>query len=182
MPHFENMGERVPLIARKAERDRGNRDQLSWKHVELMRKLWKGQLVLKGVLSTGVARTARESGIDGIMVSNHGGRQLDHSVAPLRVLPGIAAVAGDMTVMMDGGIRRGTDVLKALALGAKFVFVGRPFLYAVAVGGDAGVRHAVKLLRDEVSRDMALLGITSIQEMTRELVVPARGFQGFDGN
>jgi L-lactate dehydrogenase (cytochrome) len=87
-----------------------------------------------------------------------------------------------MTVMMDGGIRRGTDVLKALALGAKFVFVGRPFLYAVAVGGDAGVRHAVKLLRDEVSRDMALLGITSIQEMTRELVVPARGFQGFDGN
>jgi L-lactate dehydrogenase (cytochrome) len=181
MPHFENMGERVPLIARKAERDRGNRDQLSWKHVELMRKLWQGKLVLKGVLNAEVARVARESGVDGVMVSNHGGRQLDHSIAPLRVLPGIAAQAGGMTVMMDGGIRRGTDVLKALALGAQFVFVGRPFLYAVAIGGGLGVRHAVKLLRDEVSRDMALLGITSIPEMTRELVVPARRFHGLNG-
>ena len=94
MPHFENMGTRVPLITRKAERDRGNRDQLSWKHVELMRRLWKGNLVLKGVLNKEVARIARSSGVDGIIVSNHGGRQLDYSAAPLRVLPGIAAEAG----------------------------------------------------------------------------------------
>ncbi len=179
MPHFENMGERVPLITSKAERDRGNRDQLSWKHVELMRSLWPGKLVLKGVLSREVARTARANGVDGIIVSNHGGRQLDHSAAPLRVLPGIKAEAGDMTVMMDGGIRRGTDVLKALALGAQFVFVGRPVLYATAIGGAVGLRHAVKLLRDEVSRDMALLGITSLGQMTPSLLMPTRSFDGF---
>jgi L-lactate dehydrogenase (cytochrome) len=178
MPHFENMGERVPLITRKAERDRGNRDELSWKHVELMRRLWPGKLVLKGVLNKAVARIARESGVDGVIVSNHGGRQLDHAVAPLRVLPAIAAEAGDMSVMMDGGIRRGTDVLKALALGAKFVFVGRPILYAVAIGGEVGLRHAIRLLRDEVGRDMALLGITSVEQMGPEFVVDARAFAG----
>jgi L-lactate dehydrogenase (cytochrome) len=179
MPHFENMGERVPLITSKAERDRGNRDQLSWKHVELMRNMWKGKLVLKGVLNKEIARIARNSGVDGIIVSNHGGRQLDHSAAPLRVLPGIKTEAGDMTVMMDGGIRRGTDILKALALGAQFVFVGRPILYATAIGGAVGLRHVVKLLRDEVSRDMALLGITSLDQMTRELLMPTRSFDGF---
>jgi L-lactate dehydrogenase (cytochrome) len=179
MPHFENMGERVPLITSKAERDRGNRDQLSWKHVELMRSLWKGKLVLKGVLSKEVARIARESGVDGIVVSNHGGRQLDHSAAPLRVLPGIKAAAGDMTVMMDGGVRRGTDILKALALGAQFVFVGRPILYATAIGGAVGLRHTVKLLRDEVSRDMALLGITGLDQMGPDLLMPTRSFDGF---
>jgi len=178
MPHFENMGERVPLITSKAERDRGNRDELSWKHVELMRRLWKGKLVLKGVLNKDVARIARESGVDGVIVSNHGGRQLDGAVAPLRVLPAIAAEAGDMTVMMDGGIRRGTDILKALALGAKFVFVGRPVLYATAIGGDIVLRHAIKLLRDEVGRDMALLGITSIEQMRPELLMDARSFAG----
>jgi L-lactate dehydrogenase (cytochrome) len=176
MPHFENMGNRVPLITRKAERDRGNRDQLSWKHVELMRNLWKGKLVLKGVLNKEIARIAHNSGVDGIIVSNHGGRQLDHSAAPLRVLPGIKAEAGEMTVMMDGGVRRGTDILKALALGAQFVFVGRPILYATAIGGAAGLRHTVKLLRDEVSRDMALLGITGLDQMTRELLMPTRGY------
>jgi L-lactate dehydrogenase (cytochrome) len=179
MPHFENMGNRVPLITSKAERDRGNRDQLSWKHVELMRRMWQGKLVLKGVLNKEVARIARESGVDGVIVSNHGGRQLDHSAAPLRVLPGIRAAAGDMTVMMDGGIRRGTDVLKALALGAQFVFVGRPILYATAIGGATGLKHAVKLLRDEVSRDMALLGITALEQMGPGLLMPTRSFDGF---
>ncbi len=178
MPHFENMGERVPLIARSVERDRGNRDQLNWRHVELMRRLWKGRLVLKGVLHKEVARIARESGVDGIIVSNHGGRQLDYSATPLRVLPAIAAQAQGMTVMMDGGIRRGTDILKALALGAQFVFLGRPILYATAIGGAVGLRHAIKLLRDEVSRDMALIGITSLDQMTRDLLMPARSFDG----
>ena len=174
MPHFENMGARVPLITATGERDRGQRDQLSWRHVELMRKLWKGKLVLKGVLNREDARIARESGVDGVIVSNHGGRQLDSSAAPLRVLPGVAAEARGMTVMMDGGIRRGTDILKALALGAQFVFIGRPFLYAAAIATDVGVRHAVKLLKDEVDRDMALLGITALAQMKRELLIDAR--------
>jgi L-lactate dehydrogenase (cytochrome) len=178
MPHFENMGPRVPMISRLGERDRGRRDQLAWPHLELMRRLWKGRLVVKGILNKEDAHIARECGADGIIVSNHGGRQLDGAAAPLRVLPGIVSQAGDMTVMMDSGIRRGTDVLKALALGAKFVFVGRPFLYAAAVGGEAGVHHAIRLLKDEIQRDMALLGITTLAEMKRELLVNARSFDG----
>jgi L-lactate dehydrogenase (cytochrome) len=175
MPHFENMGPRVPLVTRTGERARGRRDKLSWKHLELMRRLWKGRLVVKGILDKDDARIARESGVDGIIVSNHGGRQLDGAVAPLRVLPGIAAQAGGMTVMMDSGVRRGTDVLKALALGAHFVFVGRPFLYAAAIAGEPGVLHAIKLLREEIDRDMALAGIATLAEMRRELLMPARG-------
>ena len=175
MPHFENMGPRVPLVSRTAERQGGRRDKLTWKHVELMRRLWKGRLVLKGILDKEDARIARDSGVDGIIVSNHGGRQLDGTVAPLRVLPGIAAQAGAMTVMMDSGVRRGTDVLKALALGAQFVFIGRPFLYAAAIAGEPGVRHAIKLLREEIDRDMALLGIEALTQMRRELLTTARG-------
>jgi L-lactate dehydrogenase (cytochrome) len=178
MPHFENMGPRVALLTSTGVREGMIRDQLSWSHVELMRRLWKGKLILKGILNKDDARIARESGVDGIIVSNHGGRQLDGAVAPLRVLPGIAAQAGDMTVMIDSGIRRGTDVLKALALGAHFVFVGRPFLYAAAIAGEAGVGHAIKLLRDEVDRDMALVGISTLADMTRERLIDARGFDG----
>ena len=157
------------------ERPRIPRDGLAWEHLELMRRIWKGKLVLKGVLDKEDVRIARESGVDGIMVSNHGGRQLDGTVAPLRVLPAIAAEAGGMTIMMDSGIRRGTDVLKALALGAHFVFIGRPFLYAAAIAGEAGLRHAVKLLRDEIDRDMAMLGISKLTEMRRDRLVPSRG-------
>src|SRR5262245_24644646 len=175
MPHLENMGfARIPVMG-YAERPRMARDGLAWEHVELMRRIWKGKLVLKGVLSPRDVRIARESGVDGIMVSNHGGRQLDYSIAPLRALPAVVAEAGKMAVMMDGGIRRGTDVLKALALGAQFVFIGRPFLYAAAIGGALGVHHAVSVLKDEVSRDMAMLGISSIAEMKRDLLVPASG-------
>jgi L-lactate dehydrogenase (cytochrome) len=163
------MGARIPLITR-ASRGDGERDRLAWTHLELMRGLWKGRLVLKGVLDPEDARIARESGVDGVIVSNHGGRQLDGAAAPLRALPAVVAQAGGMTVMMDGGIRRGTDVLKALALGAQFVFVGRPFLYAAAIAGEAGVRHGIGLLREETERDMALLGITTLAEMTRERV------------
>jgi L-lactate dehydrogenase (cytochrome) len=152
-----------------------NRDGLNWEHVELMRKMWKGKLVLKGVLSPQDVRIARESGVDGIMVSNHGGRQLDYTVSPLRMLPAAVSEAGAMTIMLDSGIRRGTDVLKALALGAKFVFIGRPFLYAATIAGEAGVRHAAGLLREEISRDMAMLGISSPSEMTRDHLVPSRG-------
>jgi L-lactate dehydrogenase (cytochrome) len=175
MPHLENMGfPRIPILG-NIERPRLSRDGLSWEHVELMRRIWKGKLVLKGVLSPADVRIARESGVDGLLVSNHGGRQLDYTVAPLRMLPAVVAEAGGMTIMMDSGIRRGTDVLKALALGAHYVFVGRPFLYAAAIAGEAGVHHAAALLREEISRDMAMLGISSLAEMKRELLVPSHG-------
>ena len=127
--------------------------------------------MLKGILDAADARRARELAIDGIIVSNHGGRQLDGAVTPLRVLPGIVAEAGAMTVMMDGGVRRGTHVLKALALGASFVFVGRPFFFAAAVGGQRGVARGIRLLRDEIDRDMALLGISTLAEMTTERII-----------
>ena len=145
------------VLAKNLMRNIGNRDQLAWKHVELIRRRWKGKLVVKGLISPADARIARESGVDGVIISNHGGRQLDHTVSALRTLPEIAAEAGGMTVMLDGGIRRGTDVIKALALGAQFVFVGRPMLYAAVVGGEAAVQRALTLLKEEVDRDLALL-------------------------
>ena len=179
MPHVENMtSPRSPMISLGGARERGQLDRLSWPHLQLVRRLWKGTLVVKGVLNKADARRMRDCGVDGIIVSNHGGRQLDGSISPLRVLPGIVAVAGDMTVMLDSTVRRGTDVLKALGLGAKFVFMGRPILYAAAVAGQPGVDHAVKLMRDEIHRDMALLGINTLAEMTRERLVDARRFDG----
>jgi len=175
MPHVENMGPRVPLISATATRGYGRRDRLSWKHVAHMRKIWKGNLLLKGVLHKDVVRLAREHGLDGVMVSNHGGRQLDGTVSPLRVLPGLREAAGNMTLIMDSGFRRGTDVLKALALGANFCFIGRPFLCAAAVAGQPGVAHAIKLLIDELDRDMAMLGVNSVKEMSKEFLMPATG-------
>ncbi len=175
MPHVENMGPRVPLISGTAMRGYGRRDKLTWKHIAHMRKIWKGNLLIKGVLHKDVVRMAREHGLDGVMVSNHGGRQLDGTVSPLRVLPGLREAAGDMKLIMDSGFRRGTDVLKALALGADFCFIGRPFLCAAAVAGQPGVAHAIKLLIDELDRDMAMMGINTTKEMTKEFLVPATG-------
>jgi L-lactate dehydrogenase (cytochrome) len=172
MPHFENMDSvrGPPVLAKNLMRNIGKRDQLAWKHVELIRRRWKGKLVVKGLVAPADARIARESGVDGVLLSNHGGRQLDHTVSALRTLPEIASEAGGMTVMLDGGVRRGTDVIKALALGADFVFVGRPFLYAAIAGGQAGVERAITLLRDEIDRDLALMGIRSVSEITPDLV------------
>jgi L-lactate dehydrogenase (cytochrome) len=172
MPHFENMdaARGPPVLAKNLMRNIGRRDQLAWKHVELIRRRWKGKLVVKGLIAPADARIARECGVDGVIVSNHGGRQLDHTVSGMRTLPEIAAEANGMTVMLDGGIRRGTDVIKALALGAQFVFVGRPFLCAAIAGGQAGVERAIALLRDEIDRDLALMGIRSVSEITSDLV------------
>jgi L-lactate dehydrogenase (cytochrome) len=172
MPHFENMDAMrgPPLLSKNLMRNIGQRDQLAWKHVELIRRRWNGKLVVKGLIAPADARIARESGVDGVIISNHGGRQLDCTVSALRTLPEIAAEADGMTVMLDGGIRRGTDVLKALALGAQFVFVGRPFLFAAVAAGEAGVRRALTLLSEEVHRDMALLGVRSISEISSDLV------------
>jgi len=173
MPHFENsFAERgVPILARNVERDFSKRDHLNWSHLEQIRRQWKGTLVVKGIMSAPDARIARETGADGIIVSNHGGRQLEGTAPALRVLPEIAVEAGTMVVMMDGGVRRGTHVLKALALGAKFVFIGRPFNYAAAVGGEAGVAHAIRLLKVEIDRDLALLGVGSLAGLGPDRIV-----------
>ena len=174
MPHFENsQAERgAPIVARNVERDFTARDAFNWAELDKVRKRWPGRLIVKGLMSAADAKIARSAGVEGIIVSNHGGRQLDGTVSPMRVLAEVAEAAGDVTIMMDSGIRRGTDVMKALALGARFVFVGRPFNYAASVAGEAGVAHAVRLLQGEVRRNMALLGVTSTGQLGREHLRP----------
>lgn len=176
MPHFENnyATRGPPILSPDILRDYSDRGHLNWEHWSLIRRHWKGPLVIKGILDRADARIARDTGADGIIVSNHGGRQLDGAVAALRVLPDIAAECADIPVMLDGGVRRGTDVLKALALGATFVFIGRPFAYAAAVAGAAGVGHAIELLSGEILRDMALLGITRLDELDARRLVRTR--------
>ena len=168
MPHFENnfATRGAPILSPNVLRDYSDRGDLDWKHFARIRALWKGRIVVKGILDKDDARIAIDHGADGIIVSNHGGRQLDGAVAPLRVLPEIAAVCGEVPVMLDSGIRRGTDVLKALALGAKFVFLGRSFGYAASVGGEAGAHRAIDILRVEIGRDMAMMGINRLDELT----------------
>lgn len=166
MPYYENSGaERGMAVFSNAATRAHMRDSLCWRDLEWIRERWQGKLIVKGILAPADAEIARRVGCDGVIVSNHGGRQLDGAAAPLRVLPRIAETAQDMTVMMDSGIRRGTDVIKALALGAAFVFVGRPFLYAAAIGQEAGVRRAVDLLRSEIHRNLAFLGSRDLSEL-----------------
>ena len=177
MPYFENSyaTRGAPIFSANVARDFGARDHLNWQHLELIRKHWPGKLVVKGLLHPQDALIARDTGADGIIVSNHGGRQLDGAVSPLRVLPSIvAALGGDYPVMLDSGVRRGTDVLKALALGARFVFVGRPFIYAASIAGETGVGHAIRLLSEEIRRDMALLGVNGLQELEPDQLVRLR--------
>lgn len=174
MPHFENSfaTRGAPMLSNSAIRDTTGRDHLNWQHLQAIRQRWSGNLVIKGILNEHDARRAVDIGADGIIVSNHGGRQLDGAAAPLVMLPRIVDQVGHQTVvMMDSGVRRGGDVLKALALGARMVFLGRPFMYAAAVGGMQGVDHAISLLRDEVDRNMAMLGACSVQEITPECLL-----------
>lgn len=174
MPHFENSfaTRGAPILSASAIRDTTGRDHLSWTDIERIRQRWRGNLVIKGILHKSDAERAVALGADGIIVSNHGGRQLDGAVEPLAVLPDICeSVAHKTAVMMDSGIRRGGDVLKALALGARFVFLGRPFVYAAAVGGAEGVRHAITLLRDEVDRNMAMLGAQTLADVNNSVVI-----------
>jgi L-lactate dehydrogenase (cytochrome) len=168
IPHFENSyaTRGAPIIASNVMRDFGKKDHLSWDHFSRIRQRWTGNLVVKGILHPEDAAIAAELGADGIIVSNHGGRQLDGAIAPMKALPEIVDRVGSKTVVMiDGGIRRGTDIVKALAIGAKFVFVGRPFLYAAAVGSKTGVAKAASILSDELHRNMGLLGVTEILEL-----------------
>ena len=168
LPHFENSfaTRGAPIVSSTVLRDFSARDHLGWGHIEAIRRRWKGPLVLKGLLSVEDALQARRVGADAVVLSNHGGRQLDGAVSPLRVLEAVVAAVGPgYPVLIDSGFRRGSDVLKALALGARMVLVGRPFNYAAAVAGEAGVAHAIGLLRDEVDRNMAMLGVTGCAEL-----------------
>ncbi len=169
MPHFENnhVTRGVPIFSATLERDLGERAHINWSHLKTIRSMWSGPLVVKGLLDPRDARIAADMGADGIVISNHGGRQLDGAISPLRVLSRVVATCPEIPIMIDSGIRRGSDVLKALALGAKFVFVGRPFAYAASVAGESGVRRASRILKNEISRNMALLGVSSLQDLDR---------------
>lgn len=146
---------------------------LNWEHIRVMRDLWKGRFVIKGVVSYEDVMHARKLGADGVILSNHGGRQLDYAISPMSILEQAVAIAGPMTVMIDSGFRRGTDIIKALALGAKAVFVGRPFLFAAALDGEEGVSHAIALLGKELDTNMALLGRRRIADLGRDVLQPA---------
>ncbi len=137
-----------------------------WKDIENFRRLWPGKLVLKGVMHPDDATRAAALGVDGIMVSSHGARQLDKAPSPLEVLPAIHAAVGDkMTVMLDGGIRRGSDAIVALCLGARFVFVGRPTLYGVAAGALPGATRALSIFRQEIDTTMGQMGAPDIKSL-----------------
>jgi L-lactate dehydrogenase (cytochrome) len=173
MPHFENnyATRGAPILSANVLRDFSDRGHLNWRHVAAIRRRWQGQMVIKGILHPDDARTARAQGMDGIIVSNHGGRQLDGSLSPLQALPEIVEAAVGMDVMLDSGVRRGSDVLKAMALGARCVFVGRPFNYAATVAGQRGVAHAITLIVEEVRRNMGLLGVVDVAQVNADTLV-----------
>jgi 4-hydroxymandelate oxidase len=143
----------------------------SWKDLDWLRGLTRLPILIKGVVRPDDAARAVDNGIAGIVVSNHGGRQLDTSPATIRVLPAVAqAVGSRVPILLDGGVRRGTDVLKALALGANAVLVGRPILWGLALGGSEGVESVLRTLRDELDLALALAGCASVREISRDLV------------
>ena len=139
---------------------------VGWDDAAEMKAQWGGPMAIKGVLRAADASRAAEMGFDAIIVSNHGGRQLDHAPAPIDVLPEIvAAVDGRAQVILDGGVRRGTDVLKALCLGATACMAGRPYLYGLGAGGRAGVERAMEILKEEIRRDLTLLGCAKVTDL-----------------
>ncbi|HEY3230791.1 MAG TPA: alpha-hydroxy acid oxidase [Roseiflexaceae bacterium] len=144
---------------------------LTWDEIDWIRRITETPLVLKGVMTAEDAALAVEHGVDGIIVSNHGGRQVDGTLATIQALPEIAErVGGRIEILLDGGIRRGTDVLKALALGAKAVLIGRPYLWGLAMGGEAGVLQVIELLRAEIDCAMAQCGQADVKRISRSLV------------
>lgn len=173
IPRFANMDETPGnrIIDDTPAGFRAGRDQLDWDTLAWLRGRWRGKLLLKGVVHPGDALLAVKLGVDGIIVSNHGGRQLDSVVSPLQALPDVLAqVPSNFPVMVDGGFRRGTDVLKAVALGARMVFLGRPPLYGAAVAGAAGIRRVLEIFQIEIDRDLALLGCRSVSEVSSDLL------------
>jgi L-lactate dehydrogenase (cytochrome) len=152
----------------------GNFDSsMTWKDVEWVRGEWKGPLVIKGLLDPDDAREAAANGADGIVVSNHGGRQLDGVSSTARALPRVAeAIGGQLPILVDGGVRSGLDVVRMLALGADFVLLGRAWAYALAAAGEGGVAHVLKLLEAEMRVAMALTGCTRISDIGSAVLDP----------
>jgi isopentenyl diphosphate isomerase/L-lactate dehydrogenase-like FMN-dependent dehydrogenase len=147
---------------------------VTWKDLEWMRRIWKGPVAVKGVMTVDDARLAVEHGADAVIVSNHGGRQLDGAPSALEPLPEIVDAIGSRTeIIFDGGIRRGTDMAKALALGARACMIGRPYLYGLGAAGQAGVADAIRILASELRRAMALMGCKGIADLRRDCLRPA---------
>jgi L-lactate dehydrogenase (cytochrome) len=153
--------------------------QLDWKKVERIRDQWGGKLILKGILDADDARMAADTGADAIIVSNHGGRQLDGALSSIRMLPQIVRAVGDRTeVHLDSGIRSGQDVLKALAMGAKGTFIGRSYLYGLGAMGQAGVTKALEIIHKELDITMALCGVQKATDLSREHLLVPEDFEG----
>jgi lactate 2-monooxygenase len=143
----------------------------TWDDLVWLREQWEGPILLKGVLHPDDARRACDAGIEGVIVSNHGGRQIDGEIPSLEALPGVVEAVGDrMTVLLDSGVRTGSDVMKALALGAEAVLVGRPYVYGLGLAGEEGVRHVLRSLLAELDLSMALSGCSSLADVTTDIL------------
>jgi len=175
MPRYENYPSefKYRITAQPMGKGMLLNDSLDWDDLRVLRRMWPRTLIVKGILHPQDAVLAADCGADGIVVSNHGGRNLDSSMAPIEVLPEVVdAVGKRITVIVDSGFRRGSDVVKALALGAKAVLIGRPTLYGTAAGGEAGAARAIAIFRDEIDRVLALLGCPGIAALDREYLAP----------
>jgi len=147
-------------------------ETLSWKDVEWIRGIWPGKLIIKGILDVADATLAMKTGASAIVVSNHGGRQMDGTASSISILPAIAdAVGADVEVLFDGGVRSGQDVMRAIALGARSCLVGRAYIYGLGAGGDAGVARAIEIIRKELEVTMGLAGINSVSDINRQSLV-----------
>jgi (S)-mandelate dehydrogenase len=187
VPRFANLGDMLPpgqdsvqgaasAIAKELD------PSLNWADIRWLRDLWPGKLIVKGVMCVEDAVTAAKSGADGIVLSNHGGRQLDGAISSMEILPEVAAAVGSqLTVMLDGGFRRGSDIVKARALGADAVLLGRATTYGLAAGGEAGVAHAINLLKTEVDRVVGLLGCSDLSQLDTSYI-RWPGHPGISGN
>jgi|KBSMisStandDraft_5_1062788.scaffolds.fasta_scaffold86115_1 isopentenyl diphosphate isomerase/L-lactate dehydrogenase-like FMN-dependent dehydrogenase len=174
MPRYENYPSEVKnrITALPMGRSMMLNDSLTWQDLRELRRMWPHKLMAKGIIDPADAVRAVECGVDGVIISNHGGRVVDSTLAPIEALPAVVAAVGSRTtVIVDSGFRRGTDVVKALALGADLVLIGRATLYGTAVGGEAGATRALSLLREEINRTMALIGCRSIAELSPEHVI-----------